>query len=113
MSHGFFMRHQNQNQTQQTQPNNINSYTDNDIDIDETKDIQQMPSPVIQPKQFQFDLDYKLEKKDQDDIISKVTIRGTFIDGQKYDVKRKIHGIDKKEKQMSPSWLSALYVDAF
>eukprot|EP01084_Bolivina_argentea_P005273 9969_1 len=107
MNHGFFgQQRQHQNQTQQTQPNKINSYTDNDIDIDETKDIQQMPSPVIQPKQFQFDLDYKLEKKDQDDIISKVTIRGTFIDGQKYDVKRKIHGIDKKEKQMSPPWLS-------
>eukprot|EP01084_Bolivina_argentea_P005276 9976_1 len=107
MNHGFLgtERQQRQNQIQQIQTNNINSNTDNDVDIAEMKDMQTLPSSNIKPKQFQFDLNYKLEKKDQNDIISLVTIRGTLNDDQKYDVTRKIHGVDNKHIKMSPSWL--------
>eukprot|EP01084_Bolivina_argentea_P189468 325825_1 len=105
-------QHQNQNTIQQTQTqpfinsnsNQSNHYnTSNNINTDEIKNNNE---ETIQPKEFKFDLPFLIEHKDQDDFKSIVTIRGALNDDKKYDIMRKIHGMDRKEKKMSPSWLS-------
>eukprot|EP01084_Bolivina_argentea_P313736 543347_1 len=108
MNRGFFQQHQQIQPQPFTNTNsNHNNISDN-MEIDEmknTKNIDEMKNTqqiqTIQPNEFKFDLPY--QKKD---FHSSVTIRGTLNDDQKYNVWRKIHDVDKKEKKMSPSWLS-------
>eukprot|EP01084_Bolivina_argentea_P189471 325830_1 len=95
----FFKQHQKQNNTQpstNTNSNNSNNQIYDNINIEEAKN-----STHQQGKNFQFELKYQ-----KGDFHSQVTIRGIFNDDKKYDVWRRIHHVDKKEKKMSPAWLS-------
>eukprot|EP01084_Bolivina_argentea_P254954 428729_1 len=99
-------QHQQYNQTNSSQQNQASSdfkLMDN-IDINEIKDTNEIE--MNQPPEFKLNLPFHLQQKDGKHIKSRVHIRGLLNDEHVYDVYRKIDGIDRKEKKMSPSWLS-------